>query len=117
MLYEIHNTVGAPYQMTLLDATDPAAEVAKWSDEMRATVTKIVKVDSFPAPEPIPPVDPVKFSLSADASAPAEIKEAIFGLAETISMTRTEAATSRDSQEARIAALEAEIAALKGVVR
>ena len=116
MLYEIHNTTGAPYQMTLLDATDPAAEVAKWSDAMRATVTKIVNVDSFPPPEPIAPADPITFRVPDEPTAP-EIKEAIFGLAETISMTRTEVSADRDGQNARIAALEAEIAALKGVVR
>jgi hypothetical protein len=115
MFYEIHHADGSMSRMTLADATDAETEVAKWPDTMRVSVVKIVQVDRHSLPSPAEALASVPMAANVTA-APSEVKEIIIGLAETLSATRQEAQAARDGQEARIAALEATITALKGAV-
>lgn len=55
-------------------------------------------------------------ALTIAASADPEVREALIGLAETLSATRQDAAAVAAAQEARIARLEGIIAALQGAV-
>ena len=55
-------------------------------------------------------------AMTIAASADPEVREALIGLAETLSATRQDAAAVAAAQEARIARLEGIIAALQGAV-
>lgn len=113
MLYEIHNHDGSVMRMTLCDDTTAEAEITKWPDEMRSAVARIVPMAQHsipPAAQPLP-------AITAAASLPADVKEIIIGLAETVSAMQQRSTIDAAGHAARIADLEAEIAGLKGVVR
>lgn len=64
-----------------------------------------------------PPVAQPAPAIAAAASLPADVKEIIIGLAETVSAMQQRSTIDAAGHAARIADLEAEIAGLKGVVR
>jgi hypothetical protein len=113
MFYEITHKDGSVSQMTLGSIpTTAEAEVAKWPDEMRATVASIRRVDAHR------PADPVAIdaSMIQAATSDSQLREAVVVLAETIGATRQETAASSADLAGRLSEIEAALAALKGVV-
>lgn len=85
-------------EITVVHLTD--AEIAE--AQARAAAEPVARIADAAAPDA--------------ASADPEVREALVGLAETLSATRQDAADMAAAQEARIARLEGIIAALQGAV-
>ena len=110
MNYEIHTLDGRIVQMMMIEGTDPVEECKKHGLSYSAIVpVKEFTPDIQPAPE-LP-------AIAAAASLPADVKEIIIGLAETVSTIQQRSTLDAADHAARIQSLEAEIAGLKGVVR
>lgn len=115
--YEIVYSDGHTSRMRLNDAVSASDEVAKWPPEKRATVVEIRPVTEFEArPFTGKPQRSAVVALAASGAIDSDVKEIMIGLAETVSATRLEAEAAQQQYHARIAALEADIAALKGAV-
>jgi len=114
--YEIVYSDGHTSRMRLNDADSAADEVAKWPADKRASVVKITPVNEFEARPFVGKPRPSPTAALASMTVPDDVKGIMIGLAETVSATRLEAEAAQQQYHARIAALEADIAALKGAV-
>ena len=114
--YEIVYSNGTISRMRLNDADSAADEVAKWPADKRASVVKITPVNEFEARPFVGKPQRSAAAAIASGAIDSDVKEIMIGLAETVSATRLEAEAAQQQYHARIAALEADIAALKGAV-
>ena len=78
------------------------------------TEAEITEAQARAAAAPVTNAEAAAMTIAA--SADPEVREALIGLAETLSATRQDAAAVAAAQEARIARLEGIIAALQGAV-